>query len=92
MNKLKVFSPKVGIPVLAGSIGGTIQNARQPALASAWSNGVWNNYDSWMNNGWNNYDNWTNNGWNNYDSWMNSGWNNYDGWSNSGWSNYDGGK
>jgi hypothetical protein len=93
MDKLSVFSKKLGtpIPVFAGAVGGTVSDQKLGIFAASWSNGGWSNYSSdWLNGGWNNSSSgWQNAGWNNYSSgWTNDGWNNYSsGWTNGGWNN-----
>ena len=68
MDRLSVFSEKLGMPIAVSGdmIGDCITDMTNNVL-EAWSNGGWSNYSgSWLNSGWNNYSG----------SWMNSGWNN----------------
>jgi len=96
MDKLRVFSKKLGTPILVGegAVGGTISDKKLSMFAASWTNGGWNNdYGQWINGGWNNdYGRWINGGWNNdYGQWTNGGWNNdYGRWANSGWNNSGG--
>ena len=91
MDRLNVFSQKLGIPVPITNVGTSIKRNFKASMFE-WSNGGWNNYsDNWLNEGWNNYSSgWMNEGWNNYSSgWTNDGWNNYSsGWTNDGWNTY----
>lgn len=72
MDRLKVFSQKLGMPVPVSNTGAAIQNS----FASSSLGNI--NYTDWVDNGWNNSaESWLDHGWNNRaDSWMDQGWNN----------------
>jgi hypothetical protein len=87
MDKLKVFSRKIGSVLEIGETTVSFAMASVNSSSDSWLKSGWNNTSGWINSGWNNTSGWINSGWNNTSRWINSGWNNTIGWINSGWKN-----
>lgn len=92
MNKLNIFSEKLGKPleISFGENGILLTPEGVPTT----ENGIilaWNNsFEHWVDKGWNNsFDGWQDKGWNNsFNGWIDKGWSNSSGrWSDKGWSN-----